>query len=280
MGGYCKHSAALVFDVLRNRLHSPLAVSVIEAAPSDVSRPRKVSNANTSVDKVSPPARQLEQIEFAAVPSPQVSAQAALWLTTIKSQLNQEARANFGQSKSDKIIYVLDMAIDTGELILASAYLARQDKSGVWATKRNVHLHSVATAKATYIEDDDRAIANLFLISSVYWTGRSRSEFPADAELAQLLIRRLLSTNRCFWQAPSAKPLALAAEETAEPTWETQEDGRQVLRVTSKNKRLTTVRAGGTIWFIDGRAHLMGELKLPTSFKSLEVQQGRFEAYS
>lgn len=241
MGGFCKHSAALMLQAIRSGFF-------------DVSEP--------SSRKIVP--------QSIAVSPMNLSWHFTNWVEGLSAALSQgsegqESTADTNSNSStrvrqlDSVLYRLSIA-SNGRLRLAASH-ARKLKTGGWGRAQTVEFERLAAKSAAYVTDADCDIAKLFLSGKGLSDWYYRDIFPDFAELGVVLIERLLKTGRCYWKEDDV-PLSLGPSKPGKLRWEAVAQGKQVLRCNTEQPGDITAIAG-VAWYIDPLAKELGPLEMP-----------------
>lgn len=268
MGGFCKHSAALLFQGIRAGFFgaseiygsNEVVLDEFDQVVNPVSRfgtSRANSSHSTSPRSAVPKTAQLswhftnwvESLSTALGDTPQ----------GLDANANTSSFSNTKPRQLDSVLYRLSVA-SNGRLRLSASH-ARKLKTGTWGRAQNADFDRLAVKSAAYVTDDDCEIAKLFLsgkgISDWYY----RDLFPDIAEIGVILIERLAKTGRCFWLEDDA-PLSLGPPKPGELRWEAVAKGKQVLRCNTEQAGDVTA-FGGVAWYIDPFLKQIGQLDLP-----------------
>lgn len=240
MSGYCKHSAALLLDVIRNKRVAPVVKDEPKAAsPSNVVHIGAVSHASLSPELLR-------------------------WVTGLGASVAPQAAL---KGSNDSVLYILEVGPES-RLWLNTRH-AKRLKTGNWGKPQRVQLEKLTRPIAQYITEDDSQIAKLFLAAGGA-TYQYRNSFPDVPEICKVLLERLVSTGRCYWQEVSGSPLKFGVSKQGSFTWETQADGKQLLRASSGASADITVIAG-VAWYVNPNQGTLGPLVLPGSPETVET---------
>ena len=271
MGRSCKHCAAVVLDVIRSgRLdHSAFASSLSSSNQKTSLLPGEDdfwgnTGAVTPQRNYPKPADYLETLSQAIV-----SNKLTEWVDSVCSALASQPGAT-RVSSNDSVIYLLDVVPGQNRLVLNVAH-GKKLKSGAWGKLQKADLaRFTGFVPPAYVTDEDCEIAKLFMSSTRDSVWPYRNTFPEIPEICQIVLQRILSTGRCYWKELSDTALCFGAEKKGVLQWETQADGKQVLRLYSSTGSDITVIAG-VGWYINLRARLLGPLTLPASAKVIKT---------
>ena len=249
MGGFCKHSAALMLEAVRTGI-----LSKHQAATSGL-----VSSPDKTLDNGA-------GSQSAAIrPSPQVLS----WISQLSSSLTDDRprspaapTANYGS-----VLYTLDVHASIPDRLILNVSQARRLKTGGWGKETKLHLDRLITQSAQYICEEDREIAKLFMQSAGGIWGRG---FPENPELCKIILEHLLSSRRCFWKKIGDAPLDLGESKQGSLYWETRENGNQKLRVRAAGDDEIALIAG-VAWYVNPIENLFAPLVLPFPPKAVKA---------
>jgi hypothetical protein len=280
MGGFCKHSAALIFAILRHQKTSrqgQLAV-IHNGVPrfSVIKRPDESKQTDhfevPSVHRdfcLAPMPGTTSIIRSEAEKLDQLSTRTTDWLTCLKQNM-QTTQTPPAQSEVGQIIYILDRLDNTARLVLDRVVITERLKGGEdFEAVRETDLSKLVRTPAPHMTHADIAIASLFTNGARNSSWPSPGEFPSAPELTKTILEQMLATGRCFWQAYSDVPLSRTAEETAGLDWKVNKDGSQALCVVPATEDARTVFSGSSAWYINSARKTMGALRLPVSAEAL-----------
>lgn len=243
MGGFCKHSAALMLETIRK--------GILFEHQAAISAERALST-----DKA--PEKQMSSLPNAAIrPSHRVID----WISQLNSTLTDERQALLASPTANygSVLYKLDLHQSIPDQLTLSVSQAKRLKTGGWGKETNIHMDRLINQNSQYIREDDRDIARLFIQS----TGRIYSgNFPENPELCKIIFEYLLSSRRCYWQAIDGAPLSLGESRQGSLYWETIENGNQKLRVRAASDDEIACIAG-VAWYVNPRENIFGPLVLP-----------------
>lgn len=271
MGGYCKHAAALLLDIIRTGKLNCSSLPNNEATVPETSG-RTSQNPQTAATKDSfwtdkSPGKHSN--ENYPVPNMDLSSQLTSWINNLSASLSPESQPstnNNHQNNNGSVLYLLDTTPYSPQLTL-NLVQAKRLKSGGWGKPQKTDLDRLSIGGARYVTAEDSEIGKLFLSATRDSTWLYRNRFPELPELSQIILQRLLATGRCFWKDVSV-PLTLSSPKQGELRWETQSDGKQVLRLHSSGKGDLAVIAG-TGWYVNVQKQVLGPLVIPAPLKAL-----------
>jgi superfamily II DNA or RNA helicase len=168
----------------------------------------------------------------------------------------------------DSVLYLLDVSKEQQRLLLSAVH-ARELKSGGWGQSQSAHFDKLAVKASAYVTDDDCEIAKLFLSAQSNSSWLCRNGFPELPELSLILLDRIISTGRCYWQKVSDSPLKPGPRKKALLWWETLADGKQVLRFDSGEEGDITVIAG-VGWYVNPKEGKLGPLEIPVPIRAVK----------
>jgi superfamily II DNA or RNA helicase len=244
MHGFCKHSAALLLHVIR--------VGIIQPA---------------RIKDKAPFTRKPAQFELKATPivepapaEPKLSQRLENWLSNLELAIDADDKKSTKRAtnKLDSVLYLLEVTSNGLQLNVAHA---RRLLTGGWGKTHRSDIERVADKTAAYIDEEDSEIAKLFIGGrDSHWL--HKNTFPGEPEICRILFKRILATNRCFWQTATEKPLVLGETKKANMHWHVEQDGKQSLKFKSPDPALIPIVAGG-IWYLNKDKGKLGELELP-----------------
>lgn len=281
MGGFCKHSAALVLHLIRTTnaafgLAHEIAITDSPEAKSGITD----EGTKTTVSK-----------NFET------------WLGDLQSKVNENSKRHTSEkntsSKSTtakesdaeakirvKVIYLLD-AQNNNSLVVHTRMVELLEND-VWGNSGNVSLEKLAYKAHSYLIDNAWADADAD-IGQLLMTGsrgcRSTAHnFPTVKELSKLLVEMIVATGRCYWKnlpcTPTAvpvsasvpvpvlnlSPLKIGPTKEGNLQWKALKDGKQQLRIETDNQDEIVAQAG-IVWYINEFDSTIGavDLQLPDS---------------
>lgn len=105
------------------------------------------------------------------------------------------------------------------------------------------------------------------------WQMGSRQPFfdglPENADFCASLLKKLISTGRCYWWHPNNPPLKFGQECSARLEWIEQVDTRQKLQLTVDGES-KFVFLSPCLCYVDTKTHEWGELLAPISHNALK----------
>ncbi len=268
MGGFCKHSAALLLQAIRAGLFgvperfssTQVVLDEFDQVVNPVSR-FGLGRA-TSAQSSSP---------LLAVAKPvKLSWHFTNWVEGLSAALteapqdpdstsNTNSNAGAKARQLDSVLYHLSI-FSNGRFRLAASH-ARKLKTGGWGRAQKAEFERLAAKSAAYVTEDDCEIAKLFLSGKDSSSWYDRDNFPDIASLCEILVDKLLKTGRCYWKEDDV-PLSAGPPKQGKLTWEAVAQGKQVLRCNTEQAGDVTAIAG-VAWYIDPFAKQMGLLELP-----------------
>ncbi len=231
MGGDCKHSAALLLEVIRSKT---------KAAPERVDKPTAKQYLDTPEE------------ETEAKLSPSLNA----WFSEFSRHLSSpKAKAECNSSAA--LLYVLDVGSD--QKLVLNTKLAKRLTNGTWGKLEKIYLDRIS-GNQEYLIDEDRQIIKLFVASTRSNYSYSNA-FPEVPDICKILLEKLFSLNRCFWKNSSSLPLTLGKSKQGRLSWETRDDKKQTLQLLTDDESDITVIAGGP-WYVNPASSTFGEIEL------------------
>ncbi len=175
------------------------------------------------------------------------------WLSRL-----QAATATGSSPAMEMLVFVLDVATNHGfgQHTTVTPGAARRLKSGGLGQPRSVQLSTVAASTAQYVRPEDRLIAQILTLGWRY----STNALPPDAEAADLALRRMMATGRCYWKSKDTLPLSLGPPRSGRLAWRILNDGRQVPVLEADAPAV--VLPGSVPWYVDPDSAEAGPLDL------------------
>ncbi|MCC7531888.1 MAG: SWIM zinc finger family protein, partial [Candidatus Melainabacteria bacterium] len=125
--------------------------------------------------------------------------------------------------RDQEVIYILR---GNRQLLFVDLAVARRLKTGGYGMAQQWYFPKLQTSSAQPVTDDDRSIAALFAGGrrDHQW---SNGRVPDDAEVQELVLKRIVATGRAFFESKDNPPLRLGKKRQANISWQLQEDGTQ-----------------------------------------------------
>ncbi len=259
MGGFCKHSAALVLHLIRTT--SAVGETTRESAMEAVSK-----NFETWIGDLQNTVSENSQTR--------TSEKHTTSKSTSAYDSNAEAKIRV------KVIYLLDAP--TNHALTIQIRMIELLENDVWGNSGNVSLEKLAYKAHSYLIDNawadtDADIGQLLMTGNRGYHNTTHN-FPAVKELSKLLLEMIVATGRCYWQnAPSTPtkapaqtlapaPLKIGPSKEAHLRWKALRDGKQQLRIETDNVNEIVARAG-IVWYLNEFDSTIGavDLQLPDS---------------
>jgi superfamily II DNA or RNA helicase len=171
--------------------------------------------------------------------------------------LHQLHRAARPAAAQDEIAYRLDHPARPGLSFLLDLRVVRVLKSGEWGADRALPAGQLQDPTAKYFRPADRGISQLLRDP----LGRSPPPLPEDADLVDLLLRRVIGTGRCRWRDLASPPLTLGPSRRGRLAWRLGPDGRQSIEIDLGAGSAVPLRAAAP-WYVDPEEHLAGPVEL------------------
>jgi SNF2 family DNA or RNA helicase len=133
-------------------------------------------------------------------------------------------------------------------------------KNGEYRAPRDMQPHQWNSG-AKYITAEDLAIKTLMHGPGYYYGGDFQSP-PTDADLFDLVLRRVLATGRCFFESLATGPLAAAEPRTGELGWQLAADGTQTPAIIVPEHSGLRILPAGRPWYVDPAALQAGPVEL------------------
>jgi uncharacterized Zn finger protein len=226
MGGFCKHSAALVLHLIRTTnaafgLAHEIAIAEKPEEKHDESRDK--TTTITTPTATSEAARRATSEAKSRVTDEgtktTVSKNFETWLGDLQSAVNENSQKHTGEKNPSskytaandidaevkirvKVIYLLD--VQKNKSLVVHSKMVELLENDVWGNSGSVSLEKLAYKAHSYLidnarADDDADIAQLLMTGSRDY-GSTAHNFPAVKELSRLLVEMIVATGRCYWQ--------------------------------------------------------------------------------
>lgn len=157
-----------------------------------------------------------------------------------------------------RLLYIL-MPRRAHDVIILKLYTVRLLKDGAISDRSLEPYHSAETALRSppkFIGEDD---LDLLRALFPYRLGNTGEYMPQGRQAASLL-RELLISGRCYWMAPSPKPLKLGEPRPAHAEWTVADDGAQRLSLRA-TPEATGLLSFTPPWYVDAQTGECGELQ-------------------
>ncbi|MBP9090756.1 DEAD/DEAH box helicase [bacterium] len=290
MGGYCKHSAALILHLIRTTTaatragrHEREAFAASQAASETTGETAR----ETTKDIVSKNFESwLGDLQNVVSENSQKRTSEQHTSSKSKSARDSDAEAKIRV----KVIYLL--AAPTNQALTIQIRMVELLENDVWGNSGNVSLEKLAYKAHSYLIDNawadaDADIGQLLMTGSPGYHNTAHN-FPAVKELSKLLLEMIVATGRCYWQnapslpapapgpspalapvpvlGPVSVPLKIGPSKEAHLRWKALRDGKQQLRIETDNVHEIVARAG-IVWYLNEFDSTIGavDLQVPDS---------------
>ncbi|MCC7531891.1 MAG: SWIM zinc finger family protein, partial [Candidatus Melainabacteria bacterium] len=157
--------------------------------------------------------------------------------------------------RDQEVIYILR---GNRQLLFVDLAVARRLKTGGYGMAQQWYFPKLQTSSAQPVTDDDRSIAALFA------GGRRDHQWcngrvPDDAEVQELVLKRIVATGRAFFESKDNPPLRLGEKRQANISWQLQEDGTQSVVLCSD--RPMEMFCCAMPWYVDTTSWQTGPLE-------------------
>jgi hypothetical protein len=169
-------------------------------------------------------------------------------------RLHQAARL---EASPDEIAYRLDHPAQPGLPFVLDLRVVRILKSGGWGADRPLPAGQLQNPTAKYFRPNDRAVLQLLRDA----LGRSPPPLPEDPDLIDLLLHRMVATERCCWQDLASPPLTLGPPRHGRLAWRLRSDGRQTVDVELDDGSALALPSASP-WYVDPAEHVIGPIAL------------------
>jgi superfamily II DNA or RNA helicase len=171
--------------------------------------------------------------------------------------LNQLQQAARPAAAPDEIAYRLDHPAQPGLPFLLELRVIRVLKSGGWGADRPLPAGQLQNPTAKYLRPADRAVLQLLRDG----LGRSPPPLPEDPDLIDLLLHRMVATQRCCWQDLASPPLTLGPPRHGRLAWRLGSDGRQTIDVELDDGSALALPSASP-WYVDPGECVVGPITL------------------
>ncbi|MBX3149675.1 DEAD/DEAH box helicase [Candidatus Obscuribacterales bacterium] len=185
----------------------------------------------------------------------------------------REARVARKTAPTSKLVYLIGLEAVKGEpkIEIRSVSIS---KAGTLSKGTKISPDKLLSNPPIQALDEDLEIIRFwFSISKSmhYWNG-NYSLIDADSNLVQLLMTKILATNRCFFNAAGSNPLQLGPELPAELSWEEHQPQffRLGLVARDGDNLYKCMRSSALPWYIDEEKSLCGPVSAPFEPKKLK----------
>jgi superfamily II DNA or RNA helicase len=130
-------------------------------------------------------------------------------------------------------------------------------KSGGRGADRPLPAGQLQNPTAKYFRPNDRAVLQLLRDA----LGRSPPPLPEDPDLIDLLLHRMVATERCCWQDLASPPLTLGPPRHGRLAWRLGSDGRQTIDVELDDGSALALPSASP-WYVDSAERIIGPIAL------------------
>lgn len=230
VGSTCKHGAALLYHVLRERTGEDEDDIEVEIAPSELAPPDQEQPAKVH---------------------PLIDG----WVSDL-CKINETVTRKEKLKDSKTLLYLVTTGSAEKPYLRLETIAASKLKAGGYGREERYDL---TTGRAGFLDAADRMIGALLgSMRSGYWLDYSFE--TAEPELIDLLLNSVIKTGRCFWRTKDGLPLTLGDARPGELVWVVDEQGRQRTTVTTHEAQ---VLLAPSPWYVDEKTGCAGRLTLP-----------------
>jgi superfamily II DNA or RNA helicase len=262
----CKHCAAVLLDLIRKRPGTH--VSLISPPAENATVPAAEGRSIRTIEALRSENFGKHNAYLGEVSRSQISSEFETWIDKLHSDLESQPRSLKNDNK-DSVVYLLDIAPRQNQLVLKVAH-AKKLKTGSWSKAQKADLDRLSYSRPGYATEEDCEIAKLFVLGRNNYGWTNHNTFPEILEVCRILIERILATGRCYWKELGDEPLSLGAPQEGALQWETQTDGKQLLKLYSSSATDITAIAGMG-WYINVKTRTLGPLTLPVPAKAIKT---------
>ncbi|MDP3507718.1 MAG: DEAD/DEAH box helicase [Candidatus Melainabacteria bacterium] len=199
---------------------------------------------------------------------------AAFWLNRLDAALldaalsSAEVSSEIEKKSSENIIYCLTLNERLNGELQIEPRIAKRLKSGEFGTSRSYNWLQLATSQATFVTEPDRVIARLWATcchSDSLIAPSQTTYSPADGAVLDLLIKRILATERAYLGEQTERPLLLGQPLQGSISWIVHDDSRQSPQVVLHDKKHCSVINCSSFWYYNSQTEELGTIVLPYS---------------
>ncbi|HEY0524194.1 MAG TPA: DEAD/DEAH box helicase [Stellaceae bacterium] len=204
MGVDCKHVAAVMLQVLRERGQGQGTLSGL--AYVDLKARRTPS----------PPA-----------PDP-LAGPLAVWFGTLAKRAAQPAANR--STEAARVLFILDVATRNDRPRLAvKPLVVRPKKGGGWTAGQSYVMGTLtAPSPPQAFGPEDIVIGRLWSAGRTYYSYGGSNDLPDNPAMIRLFMQQVLATGRCHWRSKDNPPLRLGPAREGQLSWELTSTGFQV----------------------------------------------------
>lgn len=263
----CKHGAALLYHVLRER-SGDYQLEIERQANGDGLRVSEtddeqgISNGNGNGDTDYDCEGTGLSRSLQAQSRPQGQAQPPpkhplidSWVQDLR-KISESASRKDKLKSSKKLLYLLSTGSGEKQYLRLETVTATRLKNGGYGREDRYDL---STGRAGFLESTDRMVGALLgSMRTGYWLDYSFE--TSEPELIDLLLQSIILTGRCFWRDKDTEPLTLGDPRPGQLVWIVDEFGRQRTTVTIPNVQ---VLLSPSPWYVDTVKGAAGRIELP-----------------
>lgn len=231
MGGYCKHSAALLLEAIRSK------ATVLPAPVEKLTSKKYLDSLEDETEA-------------------KLSSNLNSWFTELSRSLSPPD-VTPGSGSSDALIYFLDVGAE--QRLMLNAKRGKKLRTGAWGKFEKIYMDRIS-GNQDYLTHDDRQLIKLF-VTATHSTYSYSSTFPQQREICKILLEKLLASDRCFWKDASGKPLTAGLSKPGKLCWHTTDDKKQILKILTEDDGDIIVAAGGAL-YVNPATSTIGKIEL------------------
>ena len=249
VGVDCKHAAAVCYEALAQKSKAkPLGTPTNTTRVASAERTAQEEKIRQLIRSFSPALQ--DRIEPPA-PAPKKAPDVVdKWL----DDLAKDEHTNFKEPYNGLVLYLLEVPTpknyDRPHLVVRPM-TTRILKNGEYGAMHDCPTHKLTSAYDRHVTPEDNIIGRLMNGDGYGYSTSFRSP-PADPNVTDLLLRRVLGTGRCFLHQALSERLVLGEEREGRLGWSTEKDGTQMPAILAhEDPTRVLILPSARPWYVD-----------------------------
>ena len=195
------------------------------------------------------------------------------WLNTLSQNLDNTSSESFTpgrlSAKEEYCLYFLITASIHNNMDLnVQITYSKRLKSGKWGALKDFSLTDTLSKSISF--EDETLLLKLEGAKQMVRLSRYSSNYPLEGKTGELLLKELLSTQRCYWESKTGNPLTLGQPEIANWHWVSSKNGFQKLHYHA-GKTSYSLHHIDQMWYHNEETNEMGLFETDLSKKAIKL---------